>query len=54
MKKIEAYLQPFMLRKVEEALRVIHIHGMTAIDAKRNNLIVCSHRQKRRWQDIYF
>lgn len=34
MKKIEAYVQPFMLRKVEEALRAIHIHGMTVIDAK--------------------
>jgi len=34
MKKIEAYVQPFMLRKVEEALRSIHIHGMTVIDAK--------------------
>lgn len=34
MKKIEAYIQPFMLRKAEEALRSIHIHGMTVIDAK--------------------
>jgi nitrogen regulatory protein P-II 1 len=34
MKKIEAYIQPFMLRKVEEALRAIHIHGMTVIDAR--------------------
>lgn len=34
MKKIEAYVQPFMLRKVEEALRLIHIHGMTVIDAR--------------------
>lgn len=34
MKKIEAYVQPFMLRKVEEALRSIHVHGMTVIDAK--------------------
>ena len=34
MKKIEAYVQPFMLRKVEEALRAIHIHGMTVIDAR--------------------
>ena len=34
MKKIEAYIQPFMLRKVEEALRAIHIHGMTVVDAK--------------------
>jgi len=34
MKKIEAYVQPFMLRKVEEALRQIHIHGMSVIEAK--------------------
>ena len=34
MKKIEAYVQPYMLRKVEEALRAIHIHGMTVIDAR--------------------
>jgi nitrogen regulatory protein P-II 1 len=34
MKKIEAYIQPFMLRKVEAALRAIHIHGMSVIEAK--------------------
>lgn len=34
MRKIEAYVQPFMLRKIEEALRAIHIHGMTVVDAK--------------------
>lgn len=34
MKKIEAYVQPFMLRKVEDALRSIHIHGMTVIDVR--------------------
>ena len=34
MKKIEAYIQPFMLRKVEEALHAIHIHGMSVIEAK--------------------
>lgn len=34
MKKIEAYIQPFMLRKVEYALRAIHIHGMSVIEAK--------------------
>lgn len=34
MKKIEAYIQPFMLHKVEEALRGIHIHGMSVIDVK--------------------
>ena len=34
MRKIEAYIQPFMLRKVEETLRGIHIHGMSVIEAK--------------------
>jgi nitrogen regulatory protein P-II 1 len=34
MKKIEAYIQPFMLRKVEDVLRAIHIHGMSVIEAK--------------------
>ncbi|MBP9855465.1 MAG: P-II family nitrogen regulator [Candidatus Omnitrophica bacterium] len=34
MKKIEAYIQPFMLNKVVNALRAIHIHGMSVIDAK--------------------
>ena len=34
MKKIEAYIQPFMLHKVVDALRVIHIHGMSVIEAK--------------------
>lgn len=34
MKKIEAYIQPFMLRKVVDALHTIHIHGMSVIDAK--------------------
>lgn len=34
MKKIEAYIQPFMLCKVEESLRAIHIHGMSVIEAK--------------------
>jgi len=34
MKKIEAYAQPFMLRKIEEALRQIHVHGMSVIDAR--------------------
>lgn len=34
MKKIEANVQPFILRKVEEALRAIHIHGMTVLDAR--------------------
>ncbi|MDP3041687.1 MAG: P-II family nitrogen regulator [Candidatus Omnitrophota bacterium] len=34
MKKIEAYIQPFMLSKVEASLRSIHIHGMSVIEAK--------------------
>ena len=34
MKKIEAYIQPFMLRKVVDALMAIHIHGMSVIEAK--------------------
>ncbi len=34
MKKIEAYIQPFMLHKVTDALRAIHIQGMSVIDAK--------------------
>ena len=34
MKKIEAYIQPFMLHKVVDALRAIHIHGMSVIEAK--------------------
>ncbi len=34
MKKIEAYIQPFMLHKVTDALRAIHVHGMSVIDAK--------------------
>jgi nitrogen regulatory protein P-II 1 len=34
MKKIEAYIQPFMLSKTEAGLRANHIHGMTVIDAR--------------------
>lgn len=34
MKKIEAYIQPFMLNKVTDALHAIHIHGMSVIEAK--------------------
>jgi nitrogen regulatory protein P-II 1 len=34
MKKIEAYIQPFMLHKVVDALRAIHINGMSVIEAK--------------------
>ncbi len=34
MKEIKAYIQPFMLQKVVSALRSIHIHGMSVIEAK--------------------
>ena len=34
MKKMEAYIQPFMLHKVVDALQAIHIHGMSVIEAK--------------------
>ncbi|OGS21005.1 MAG: transcriptional regulator [Elusimicrobia bacterium RIFOXYA2_FULL_40_6] len=34
MKKIEAYIQPFMLQKVTDALHEIHIHGMTVYEVK--------------------
>jgi len=34
MKKIEAFIQPFMLKKTEIALRNIHVHGMTVSDVR--------------------
>lgn len=34
MKKIEAYIQPFMMQKVEDALRAIRIHGMSIMEIK--------------------
>ncbi|MEW6011879.1 MAG: P-II family nitrogen regulator [Elusimicrobiota bacterium] len=34
MKKIEAYIQPFMLQKVTDGLHEIHIHGMTIFEVK--------------------
>lgn len=34
MKEIKAYIQPFMLDKVTNALHAIHIHGMSVMDAK--------------------
>jgi len=34
MKKIEAYIQPFMLDKVVDALREINIQGMCIFEAK--------------------
>ncbi|OGS43203.1 MAG: transcriptional regulator [Elusimicrobia bacterium RIFOXYD2_FULL_34_15] len=34
MKKIESYIQPFMLQKVIDGLHEIHIHGMTVSEVK--------------------
>lgn len=34
MKEIKAYIQPFMLNKVETALKKLHIHGMSVCDVK--------------------
>ena len=34
MKEIRAYIQPFMLRKVTDALHRIHIHGMSVSEIK--------------------
>lgn len=34
MKEIKAYIQPFMLQKVTDALHEIHIRGMSIIDIK--------------------
>lgn len=34
MKKIEAYIQPFMLQKVTDALHEIHVHGMSVAEIK--------------------
>ncbi|MFQ6036104.1 MAG: P-II family nitrogen regulator [Sedimentisphaerales bacterium] len=34
MKKIEAYIQPFMLQKATDALHKIHIHGMSVAEIK--------------------
>ncbi len=34
MKKIEAYIQPFMLQKVTDALHRIHVHGMSVSEIK--------------------
>lgn len=34
MEKIEAYIQPFMLQKVTDALHKIHIHGMSICEIK--------------------
>ena len=34
MKKIEAYIQPFMLQKVTDALHRIRVHGMSVSEIK--------------------
>lgn len=34
MKEIKAYIQPFMLQKVTDALHKIHIHGMSVYEIK--------------------
>jgi len=34
MKGIKAYIQPFMLQKVTDALHKIHIHGMSVSEMK--------------------
>jgi len=34
MKEIKAYIQPFMLQRVTDALREVHIHGMSVSELK--------------------
>ncbi len=34
MKQIHAYIQPFMLDKVVAALKTLHIHGMSVVEAR--------------------
>lgn len=34
MKEIKAYIQPFMLNKVETSLKQLHIHGLSVCDVK--------------------
>ncbi len=34
MKEIKAYIQPFMLQKVIDALHKIHVHGMSVSELK--------------------
>ena len=34
MKRIEAYIQPFMLSHVLRELREIHVHGLTVMDVR--------------------
>ena len=34
MKRVEAYIQPFMLTRVLHELRAVHVHGLTAMDVR--------------------
>ena len=34
MRRIEAYIQPFMLSKVVRELHELHVHGLTILDVK--------------------
>ena len=34
MKRVEAYIQPFMLTHVLHELRDVHAHGLTVMDAR--------------------
>ena len=34
MKKVEAYIQPFLLSRVLRELRAIHVHGLTVTDVR--------------------
>jgi nitrogen regulatory protein P-II 1 len=34
MRKVEAYIQPFMLTKVLRELRDVHVHGLTVSEVK--------------------
>ena len=34
MKRIEAYIQPFMLTRVMHELREVHVHGLTVSDVR--------------------
>ena len=34
MKKVEAYIQPYMLSHVLKELRAIHVHGLTVTDVR--------------------
>ena len=34
MKRVEAYIQPFMLTRVLRELRDVHVHGLTVMDVR--------------------